>query len=102
MYMLNLPRKLGIYHMVCFFAVNTKARKIQLKTELNTLEKRKLFFVNDYGLEIKGIYTYEYLVFINMKVVDDDKVEACLRGLGPQCKSFKNIFFNKGNHSKFF
>ena len=24
-----------------------------------------------------------------MKVVDDDIVEACLRDLGPQCKSFK-------------
>ena len=29
-------------NMVCFFAVNyTKARKIQFKIELNTLEKRK-------------------------------------------------------------
>ena len=46
-------------------------------------------FVNGYGLEIKGIYTYEYLVLINMKVVDDDKMEGCLRDLGPQCKSLK-------------
>ena len=34
--------KEGWDNMVCFFAVNnTKARKTQLKTELNTLEKRE-------------------------------------------------------------
>ena len=69
------------------FVVNTKARKLlQLKPELNTLEKGKMF-VNEYALKIKSIC--ESLASINVKIEDDDKVEICLRGLGPQYKSFK-------------
>ena len=40
--------------LVKLLATNTKARKIQLKTELHTIEKRNMS-VNDYALKIKGI-----------------------------------------------
>ena len=46
---------------------NTKARKIQLKTELHTIEKKNMS-VNDYALKIKGIC--ESLTSINV-IVDD-------------------------------
>ena len=40
--------------LVKLFAANTKARKLQLKTKLNTLEKGKMS-VNEYALKIKSI-----------------------------------------------
>ena len=40
--------------------------------------------VNEYCLKIKSIC--ESLASINEKVEDDNKVEVCLRGLGPQYK----------------
>ena len=67
------------------FATNTRAMKIQLKNELNTVE-RKNMSVNDYTLKIKSIC--ESLASINVMVDDDDKIEVCLCGLGPQYKSF--------------
>ena len=67
------------------FATNTRARKIQLKNELNTVE-RKNMYVNDYTLKIKSIC--ESLASINVMVDDDNKIEVCLHGLGPQYKSF--------------
>ena len=42
------PKKLGTYWL---FATNTKARKIQLETELHTIEKKNMF-VNDYALNL--------------------------------------------------
>ena len=42
--------------------------------------------VNDYTLKIKSIC--ESLASINVTVDDDDKIEVCLHGLGPQYKSF--------------
>ena len=68
-------------NLVKLFVVNTKARKLQLKTELNTLEKGKMP-VNEYALKIKSMC--ESLASINVKVEDDVKVEVCFRGLGPQ------------------
>ncbi|MCO5566304.1 hypothetical protein L7F22_019980 [Adiantum nelumboides] len=65
---------------------NTKARKIQLKNELNTVKKENLS-INDYTLKIKGIV--ESLASIDVQVEDDDKVEVCLRGLMPAYKQFK-------------
>ena len=43
-----------------------------------------------YALKIKSIC--ESLASINVKVEDDDKLEVCLRGLGPQYKSSKRLF----------
>ena len=63
--------------LVKLFAVNTKDRKLQLKIELNTLEKGKMS-VNEYALKIMSIC--ESHASINVKVEDDDKVEICLRG----------------------
>ena len=71
--------------LVQMFATNTRARKIQLKNELNTVERNNMS-VNNYTLKIKSIC--ESLASINVIVDDDDKIEVCLRGLGPQYKSF--------------
>ncbi|MCO5576337.1 hypothetical protein L7F22_030146 [Adiantum nelumboides] len=61
---------------------NTRARKIQLKNELNTIKKDDLS-VNDYTLKIKALC--ESLSSIAVTVDDDDKLEACLCGLGIHC-----------------
>ena len=84
--------------LVKLFEVNTKPRKLQLKTELNTLEKGKMS-VNQYALKIKSIC--ESLASINVKLEDDDKVEVCLRGLGPQYKSFKISILTRDNIPSF-
>ena len=62
------------------FATNTKARKIELKNELHTTEKKNMS-VSDYALKIKSIC--ESLAYINVIVDDDDRVEVCFCGLGP-------------------
>ncbi|MCO5604479.1 hypothetical protein L7F22_058645 [Adiantum nelumboides] len=64
--------------LVSFDTTNTKARKIQLKNELNIVKKENLS-INDYTLKIKGII--EPLASIGVQVEDDDKVEVCLCGL---------------------
>ena len=64
----------------------TKARKEQLKNELNTISKKNLT-INEYSLKIKGIV--ESLASIGVVVEDDDKAEVCLRGLTPAYKQFK-------------
>ena len=84
--------------LVKLFAVNTKARKLQLKTELNTLGKGKML-VNEYALKIKSIC--ESLASINVKVEDDNKVEICLRGLEPQYKSFKTSILTRDSIPSF-
>ncbi|MCO5598211.1 hypothetical protein L7F22_052303 [Adiantum nelumboides] len=58
--------------LVSVDTTNTKARKIQLKNELNTVKKENLS-INDYTLKIKGIV--ESLASIGVQVEDDDKVE---------------------------
>ena len=72
--------------LVTLYETNTKARKLQLKNELHTVEKKSMSN-NDYALKIKGIM--ESLASIGVVVEDDDKVEVCLRGLGPSYKQFK-------------
>ena len=74
---------------VSFDTTNTKARKLQLKTELNTLKKENLS-INDFTLKIKSIC--ESLASIGVLVDNDDKVEACLHGLTPAYKQFKTSF----------
>ncbi|MCO5613170.1 hypothetical protein L7F22_067446 [Adiantum nelumboides] len=69
--------------LVSVDTTNTKARKIQLKNELNSVKKENLS-INDYTLKIKGIV--ESLASIGVQVEDDDKVEVCLRGLTPVYK----------------
>ena len=69
-----------------------------MKTELNTLEKGKMS-VNEYALKINNIC--ESLASINVKVEDDDKVEICLRGLGPKYKSFKTSILTRDNIPSF-
>ncbi|MCO5558297.1 hypothetical protein L7F22_011876 [Adiantum nelumboides] len=66
-------------NLIAFNATNTRARKIQLKNELNTIKKGDLS-INDSTLKIKALC--ESLSSIGVAVDDDDKVEACLRGLG--------------------
>ncbi|MCO5599519.1 hypothetical protein L7F22_053625 [Adiantum nelumboides] len=73
-------------NLIAFNATNTRARKTQLKNELNTIKKRDLS-VNDYTLKIKALC--EFLSSIGVAVDDDDKVEACLRGLANAYRQFK-------------
>ncbi|MCO5592902.1 hypothetical protein L7F22_046906 [Adiantum nelumboides] len=58
--------------LVSIDTTNTKAKKIKLKNELNTVKKENLS-INDYTLKIKGIV--EFLASIGVQVEDDDKVE---------------------------
>lgn len=74
-------------NLIAINANVTRARKIQLKNNLNTINKRGDLFVNDYALKNKGIC--ESLTFIGVTVDDDDKVEACMCGLGNAYKQFK-------------
>ena len=76
------------------FAVNTKARRMQLKNELHTIEKRWMT-VNDYALTIKIIC--EMIASIDVAVDDQDRAEVCLNGLGPQYKSFKMSILTREN-----
>ncbi|MCO5597887.1 hypothetical protein L7F22_051972 [Adiantum nelumboides] len=66
-------------NLIAFNATNTRARKIQLKNELNTIKKGDLL-VNKHTLKMKALC--ESLSSIGATMDDDDKVEACLRGLG--------------------
>ena len=66
--------------LVKLYETNTKARKIQLKNDLHTVEKKNMS-INEFALKIKSIC--ESLASINVQVDYDDKVEVCLRGLGP-------------------
>ena len=63
---------------MAFDATTTRAKKMQLKDELNTIKKGSLS-INDYTLKIKSIC--ESLAFNGVTVDDDDKVESCLHGL---------------------
>ena len=85
-------------NLIKFFANNTRARKIQLKTDLNTVE-RKNQSINEYTLKIKNIC--ENLASISASVDDDDKIEVCLRGLGPQYKSFATSIRTRENLPSF-
>ncbi|MCO5590791.1 hypothetical protein L7F22_044766 [Adiantum nelumboides] len=73
-------------NLIAFNAIDTRARKIQLKNELNTIKKGDQS-VNDYTLKIKSLC--ESLSSIGVAVDDDDKVEACVHGLGNEYKEFK-------------
>ncbi|MCO5551579.1 hypothetical protein L7F22_005084 [Adiantum nelumboides] len=66
-------------NLIAFNATNARVRKIQLKNELNTIKKGYIS-VNDYTFNIKALC--ESLYSIGVAMDDDDKVEACLRGLG--------------------
>ncbi|MCO5568788.1 hypothetical protein L7F22_022488 [Adiantum nelumboides] len=82
------------HNLIAFNATNTRARKIQLKNELNTIKKGDLS-VNDYTLKIKALC--ESLSSIGVTVDDDDKVGACLRGLGNAYKQFKPSIRTRDN-----
>ena len=69
------------------FEVNTKARKLQLKSELNQVSRNNLS-INDYALKIKSIV--EALGSIQVAVEDDDIVRACLDGLGEEYVHFRS------------
>ncbi|MCO5583770.1 hypothetical protein L7F22_037684 [Adiantum nelumboides] len=81
-------------NLIAFSATNTRARTIQLKNELNTIKKGDLS-MNDYTLKIKALF--ESISSIGVAVDDDDKVEACLRGLGNAYKQFKTSIRTREN-----
>ena len=84
--------------LVKIYETNTKARKLQLKNNFNTVSKKNLT-VNEYALKIKGIV--ESLASIGVAVEDDDKVEVCLRGLTPAYKHFKTSIQTRENIPNF-
>ena len=84
--------------LLSFDTTNTKARKLQLKNDLNTVKKENLS-INDYTLKIKSIC--ESLASIGVAVEDDDKVEVCLRGLTPAYKQFKTSIQTRENIPRF-
>ena len=71
-----------------------KGKENTTENELHTVEKKNMS-VNDYALKIKSIC--ESLASINVTVDDDDKVEVCLRGLGPQYKAFRTSIQTREN-----
>ena len=83
---------------MAFDAINTKARKMQLKDDLNTIKKGNQS-INDYTLKIKNIV--DSLASIGFTVEDDDKVEACLRGLTGSYKQFKTSIQTRENSPSF-
>ena len=64
-----------------WYNTNTKARKIQLKNELNNMKKNNLL-VNDYVLKIKEVA--DALGSIGAPPKDDDLVSAILNGLNDE------------------
>ncbi|MCO5575067.1 hypothetical protein L7F22_028864 [Adiantum nelumboides] len=89
-----MARKQAWDRLVSFDTTNTKARKIQLKNELNTVKKENLS-INDYTLKIKGIV--ESFASIGVQVEDDDKVKVCLHGLMRAYKQFKTSIQTREN-----
>ncbi len=85
-------------NLVQMFQTNTKARKLQLKQELHTVEKKNMS-INRYSLKIKGII--ESLASINVFVDDDDLVSVCLNGLGKEYKPFKTSIIVRENVPNF-
>ena len=69
------------------YEVNTKAKKLQLKLELNQVSRNNLS-INDYALKIKSIV--EALGSIKVTVEDDDIVCACLDDLGEEYVHFRS------------
>ncbi|MCO5602458.1 hypothetical protein L7F22_056590 [Adiantum nelumboides] len=88
------PPKDAWENLIAINTTNTRARKIQLKNELNKIKKGDLS-VNDYTLKIKALC--ESLSSIGVTMDDDDKVEACLRGLGNAYKQFKTSICTQEN-----
>jgi hypothetical protein len=84
-------------NLVQMFQTNTKARKLQLKQELHTVEKKNIS-INEYSLKIKGIV--ESLASINVFVDDDDLVSVCLNGLGKGIQAFQDIHNCQGECSQ--
>ena len=82
--------------LVSFDTTNTKARKLQLKNELNKVKKENLS-INNYILKIKGIC--ESLASIGVTVEDDDKIEVCLHGFTHAYEQFKTSI-QTGKHSQ--
>jgi len=95
--MLTLQQKHGKTWCKCSKQIQ-KARKLQLKQELHTVEKKNMS-INEYSLKIKGIV--ESLAFINVYVDDDDLVNVCLNGLGKEYKPFKTSITIRENVPNF-
>ncbi|MCO5555619.1 hypothetical protein L7F22_009164 [Adiantum nelumboides] len=71
-----------------------KAKKWQLKTELNTV-KRGNMSINDYASKIKTITNF--LGSIGVTIDDDDVVAAALEGLGTKYKNFKSFMNSRAD-----
>ena len=80
--------------LVSFDTIDAKARKLQLKNDLNIVKKESLS-INDYTMKIKSIC--EFLTSIGVTIDDDDKVEVCLCGLTLAYNQFKTSIQDREN-----
>ena len=80
------------------YETNTKARKLQLMNEFNTVKKENII-VNEYVLKIKELV--ESLASIGVLVDDDDKVEVCLCVLTHAYKQFETSIQTQENIHSF-
>ncbi|MCO5554421.1 hypothetical protein L7F22_007951 [Adiantum nelumboides] len=71
-----------------------RVRKLQLKTELNTVNQGNKY-INDYASKIKTITNS--LGSIGVTVDDDEVVAATLEGLGTKYKNFKSSMNTRAN-----
>jgi hypothetical protein len=93
----HIPAK-AWQNLVQMFQTNTKARKLQLKQELHTMEKKNMS-INEYSLKIKGIV--ESLASINVSMDDDDLVIVYLNELEKEYKLFKTSITVRENVPNF-
>ena len=82
-------------NLVKMFETNTKARKLQLKSELNNIKCNNMS-INDYSLKIKSIV--EALGSIKVSIDDDDLVGWSWRSV----QTVQDIHQHKGEHPLFY
>jgi 3-deoxy-D-manno-octulosonic-acid transferase len=73
--------------LVKMYSTNTQARKMQLKQELQNLQKNKMN-ISDYSTKVKNLE--DVLASIGAHVDDEDLVAVTLNGLGKdysQCRT---------------
>ena len=83
------------------YSTNTRARKLQLKNELNNMKKERNMLVNDYVLKIKKVF--DALGSIGAPTDYDDLVSAVLNGLkdDEKWKPFSTSIYVRENFPNF-
>ena len=81
------------------FAVNTSARKLQLRQELNNIQQKDMS-VSDYTSKIKSIC--DSLGSINVNINDDEMVQICLDGLASRFGAMQTAVLAREKSPSFF